>query len=218
MKLNALLLGAALAANCWLVVPANAQTTSAAIPAATPLAPTELLERLRAGGYTIHFRHALTDHNRPDIAAAITSPACVELGDCGDCSQQRNLSEAGREQARKIGLAIRALNIPIGAVLASPLCRTMDTARLMFGRVRAEPDVRGGGPGRSSYPGLLRLLSTPVSAGANQFLSGHASQFNTLAGVDFHLDEGDAAVIRGLDGGKFEIIALVSSDEWERLR
>ena len=46
-----------------------------------------------------------------------------------------HLTEAGREQARKIGEAFRAREIPIARVLSSPWCRCLDTARLAFGRV-----------------------------------------------------------------------------------
>jgi len=42
-----------------------------------------------------------------------------------------------------VAAAIRALNIPIGTVLAGPLCRTLETAHLIFGRTEPSPDVRG---------------------------------------------------------------------------
>jgi phosphohistidine phosphatase SixA len=52
----------------------------------------------------------------------------------GDCSTQRNLSDAGREQARRNGQALRERlgSVQVGAVWASPWCRTLDTARLAF--------------------------------------------------------------------------------------
>jgi phosphohistidine phosphatase SixA len=52
----------------------------------------------------------------------------------GDCSTQRNLSDAGREQARRLGdqLRERLGALSVGAVWASPWCRTLDTARLAF--------------------------------------------------------------------------------------
>ena len=47
-----------------------------------------------------------------------------------DCSTQRNLDERGRAQARRIGDAFRQNAVAVGAVLSSPRCRCLDTARL----------------------------------------------------------------------------------------
>jgi phosphohistidine phosphatase SixA len=49
-----------------------------------------------------------------------------------DCATQRNLSEAGRTQARRIGEAFRARGVQVGAVLSSQWCRTRETAELAF--------------------------------------------------------------------------------------
>lgn len=60
-----------------------------------------------------------------------------------DCRTQRNLSDAGREQARRIGEALRQRlgAVTVGAVWASPWCRTLETARLAFAAppVQARP-------------------------------------------------------------------------------
>jgi phosphohistidine phosphatase SixA len=67
-----------------------------------------------------------------------------------DGARQRNLTDAGRADARAIGAAIRALGIPIGRVLASPFCRTRETAELIFGRATVSNAVRGG-PAQASW-------------------------------------------------------------------
>ena len=83
---------------------------------------------LRAGGLVL-FRHA--------IAPGGGDPAGMRLG---DCATQRNLDEAGRAQARRIGYAFRQAGVAVGAVLASAWCRTRETAALAFpGQARAEP-------------------------------------------------------------------------------
>lgn len=58
-----------------------------------------------------------------------------------DCSTQRNLSDEGRAEARRIGDEFRARHIRIGLVLMSQWCRTRETARLAFGteQPRDEP-------------------------------------------------------------------------------
>lgn len=85
------------------------------------LAPAWALE-LRDGDVVI-YRHAL--------APGGGDPAGLKLG---DCSTQRNLSDAGREQARRIGDELRQRLGPlrVAAVWASPWCRTLETARLAF--------------------------------------------------------------------------------------
>ncbi|MBK7470586.1 MAG: histidine phosphatase family protein [Betaproteobacteria bacterium] len=74
-------------------------------------------------GYIIYFRHTATDFSQND----------EKMRDFDDCANQRNLTDAGREQAKKIAAAWRGLNIPVGRVLASPYCRTREVAQLAFG-------------------------------------------------------------------------------------
>jgi len=167
-----------------------------------------LVERLRRGGQVVYFRHAATAASGVDPLATI-----------GDCSAQRRLSARGRADARAIGRAFRELRIPVGPVRSSPFCRTLDTARLAFGR--ATPDRRLIGllnaPGpeerRSLVAALRRLLAMPVPAGTNRVLSGHDSNIAAAAGVD--LGEGDALVGRPR-GGSFRVLAVVTPAEWRR--
>lgn len=49
-----------------------------------------------------------------------------------DCRSQRNLSEEGRVQARRIGAEFRQQGIEVGAVWSSQWCRARDTADLAF--------------------------------------------------------------------------------------
>ena len=80
-------------------------------------------------GAIVLFRHS--------SAPGIGDPPHMKLG---NCATQRNLDQAGRDQARRIGEAFRARKIMIGAVLASEWCRTTETAELAFpGLVRPEP-------------------------------------------------------------------------------
>ena len=86
-----------------------------------------LIQALKGGGYVLCFRHAATDLFMTD----------GDLTDLSDCAQQRNLSEQGRAQARGIAVTWQQMAIPVGLVLSSPYCRTLETALLAFGR--AEP-------------------------------------------------------------------------------
>jgi phosphohistidine phosphatase SixA len=58
----------------------------------------------------------------------------------GDCSTQRNLSDEGRAEARRIGERFRAAGIGFDRILTSEWCRTTETADLMsLGPVTAFP-------------------------------------------------------------------------------
>jgi len=79
---------------------------------------------LREGGYVLLMRHALTD-------PGVGDPANFRIGDCGT---QRNLSEAGREQSRRVAAAFAREGIRIDDVRSSAWCRCVDTAELAFGK------------------------------------------------------------------------------------
>ena len=48
-----------------------------------------------------------------------------------DCATQRNLDAAGRAQARALGEAFRSHGVRVDRVESSPVCRCLETARLM---------------------------------------------------------------------------------------
>jgi len=77
---------------------------------------------LRDGGVVVAFRHAL--------APGTFDPPQFKLG---DCSTQRNLSDEGRAQARRIGEWFKARSLQPARVRSSPWCRCVDTATLAFG-------------------------------------------------------------------------------------
>lgn len=180
----------------WLPAPALAQTGGGESTAA-------LIEGLRQGGHVIFFRHARTDFSQRDSSLA-------------DCGTQRNLSSEGREQARAIGAAIRRLGIPIGRVLASPYCRTRETAELAFGRVEITRDLLGRGlseeQSRISASLLRPLLGAAPEAGTNTVLVSHG--FNLRATDGIVIAEGEAAIYRPGEGGTFTRIGRLTSDQW----
>ncbi len=96
---------------------------SALVFAAEPSPAATEEEAWRALGETGTFaaiRHAL--------APGTGDPEDFKLG---DCATQRNLSEAGRDQARRIGAALRARGIRFDKVLTSEWCRCRETAALL---------------------------------------------------------------------------------------
>ena len=187
-------------------LPASAQPAVSATP---ELKGTTLVAALRGGGYVLYFRHAATDFGQNDD----------RMTGYEDCATQRNLIDKGRADARAIGAAVRKLAIPADDVLASPFCRTMETAQLIFGRATASPAVRGGPAQTESterYAALRELLSAPVPRGTNRVIVSHGNPFRAVVGGTY-LAEGEAAVIepRGKEG--FRVVARVPLEEWRTL-
>lgn len=57
----------------------------------------------------------------------------------GDCATQRNLSDEGRERARRAGDLMREANMEFVRVRAGRWCRVEETARLAFGQADPWP-------------------------------------------------------------------------------
>jgi hypothetical protein len=168
-----------------------------------PLPAAALANALREGGLVIYFRHTATDFSRNDSASRGPD----------DCDNQRPLTEQGRADARRIGAQVRALQLPVDEVLASPLCRAMDHARQTFARATATPALREAVGG--DYPGLKLLLAQAPGAGRNRWLFGHGIPFRTVAGSP-HLAEGEAVVMRPL-GDSWRVVARIGVGEWGAL-
>lgn len=180
----------------------SAATVPAAAEAALPLG--ELVRLIRTGGLVIYFRHTATDFSRRDDA----------MTSFDDCDNQRLLSAQGRADATLLGERIRALRLPVGEVLASPMCRTMEHARLTFGRATPTPELRERQDG--DYPGLKRLLGLAVAAKANRWIVSHGIPFRAATGLA-PLAEGEAAVFRP-DAGAWQALGRITIDEWRGLR
>jgi histidine phosphatase superfamily protein (branch 1) len=170
----------------------------------------DLVRQLREGGYVLYMRHASTDFSQNDS----------KMTSYEDCANQRNLTDKGRAEAREIGAQVKRLGIPIGEVLASPFCRTMETARLAFGKAQATGDVRGG-PVRSEDPTrydlLKALLGKRPAANTNTVISSHGNPFQAVAGPPY-LAEGEIAVVRPEGGMRFTVIARIRPQDWPGLR
>jgi len=96
-----------------------------AVPfAGAAIAAEDLWARLRRGNAVLLMRHAATEPGLGD-------PQGYRLD---DCRTQRNLSDAGRADARRVGERLARERVVISRVYSSPWCRCRDTASLAFGR------------------------------------------------------------------------------------
>jgi phosphohistidine phosphatase SixA len=161
----------------------------------------ELARALKAGGVALVMRHAITE-TTTDREETI-----------GDCTTQRNLSEEGREQARQIGRDVEALGVPVDEVLASPLCRTTETAELAFGDADSSMALLSAGeeatPEDDRRIARLKEMATAPEGSAVALVT-HTGNIGGAFGES--VQEGDVVVVR--DG---EVIGVVGADDWERL-
>jgi broad specificity phosphatase PhoE len=84
----------------------------------------DLWQRLRRGGHVLVMRHAST-------GAGLGDPPGFRLD---DCATQRNLSDDGRAEARRVAERIAREKVPVARVYTSPWCRCRETAMLAFGK------------------------------------------------------------------------------------
>ena len=81
----------------------------------------KIISKLQSGGNIVFIRHAIAPGNG--------DPENFKIK---DCSTQRNLSEEGINQSKKIGAFFKKNNINIDKVLSSEWCRCKDTAKYAF--------------------------------------------------------------------------------------
>jgi len=181
-------------------------------PATAAEHSTALLDALRQGGLVLFFRHAETGSAAPDQAHAVI----------GQCETQRNLSAEGRAQAIAIGAQMRALEIPVSQVLASPFCRTMETASLAFGRADAAPALslpRHTGDAQADHAmgeALRGLIPDRLPAGTNLILVGHSYHLLAIGGPRLE-PQGSIAVLRPTGNGDMTLLATLSPRDWAGL-
>jgi broad specificity phosphatase PhoE len=131
---------------------------------------------LKAGGQVVLIRHTVTTPGAGD-------PPGMRLD---DCSTQRNLTDAGRAHARRIGEAFKSRGIPVERVLSSPWCRCLETARLAFGQPEvseALSNLFGRPENRERQIKQIQALVATKPAKGNLVLVTHGSTIQALTGV-----------------------------------
>ena len=161
---------------------------------------------LRTGGLNLYLRHAITDRSQ------------VDTGRRGERAGQRNLSEAGRTQARALGEAFRRHAIPVTEVLTSEVFRALDTAGLAFGGGRVERDLIADdytpGDAAEDAAAVSRRLAEPVTGG-NRVMVGHIVPLGMILGrglAQGEFPEGAMGVFRP-GGGRWSFLGFVRAEQ-----
>ena len=162
-----------------------------------------LWRALASGQHVVLLRHA--------IAPGTGDPESFTLG---DCTTQRNLSQAGRAQAERIGERFREHGITSVRVYASQWCRTLETARLLqLGPVEELPALNSFFASRSRAEAQTRALTRWM---ANQDLSRplvlvtHQVNITALTGV--YPASGELVIVRGGDNGTLRVVGTIKPE------
>jgi broad specificity phosphatase PhoE len=176
-------------------------TLTAVMP--RPAAASEALwTLLQTGGQVVLIRHAIT-------TPGVGDPPQFRLDDCGT---QRNLTDEGRRDARRVGEAFRARGVTVGRVLSSPWCRCLETARLAFGA--AEPWTPLGnlfGRPEATEPQVreMRALVGERPPSGNLVLVSHGSTIVALTGVN--LAPAEMVVVTPAGHGRFTVAGRLTA-------
>lgn len=174
-----------------------------ALVALLVLAPAQATESgwalLRDGEQIVLLRHAMTP--------GASDPANFDIT---KCSTQRNLSERGKQQARKIGALFAARAAPVERILSSRYCRALETARLAF-EIEPEPVEAldrlstDATEADRQTAATLELIRTYADSG-NLVLVTHGENIKALTGVDAR--EGEAIIVRA-EGDGLRVIGRI---------
>ncbi|PWQ93709.1 histidine phosphatase family protein [Leucothrix arctica] len=195
--LKALIAGLLLIPTCVVV---------SSVPSEVLSAP-ELIKALQSGGHIIYMRHGETDISQKDKSR----------DSFDDCSNQRNLSDKGRAEVKKIGDSIQELKIPIGHVTSSPYCRTKDTAKIAFGEFEIEPNLqfsisKNKAEAKKLGEDLVSMMLDTKNMVKNVVFVGHTANLKDGLGI-WPKPEGVMAVFKKQDG-KIVFKGMVKPDEW----
>jgi broad specificity phosphatase PhoE len=173
-----------------LALPAQAQASEA------------LWALLKSGGQVVIMRHAATDSTAGDRDTMRLE----------DCSTQRNLSPAGRDEARRIGSAFKARGITVDDVRSSVWCRCHDTATLAFGMANPWLPLNSFFRNRDREPGQTGAVRNLVSRhrGGTLILVTHQVNITALTGL--YPAEGEMIVLTP-QGGDFTVAGRVKASD-----
>lgn len=158
---------------------------------------------LREGGVVIAFRHAL--------APGTFDPPGFRLA---ECSTQRNLSDQGRAQARKIGVWFTQRKLQPAQVLSSPWCRCTESATLAFGAPQVWPALGSphGSPETTGEAHLKELRAALVRAAAQtgRFEAWFTHMFVLSDLAQANTSSGEGLILRAGQGGRTEVLARLT--------
>ena len=156
---------------------------------------------------------AWTQLRQGRAVALIRHATAPGLGDppgfrIGDCTTQRNLSQEGRDQARRIGEFFREKGVKETSVYSSQWCRCLETARLLaLGPVKELPALNSFFEDRSTDEAQtkqLRKFIMSLSTGKPDIMVTH--QVNITALTDIVPSSGEIIIFQLTQDGQGKVL------------
>jgi broad specificity phosphatase PhoE len=161
-----------------------------------------LWDALKSGGHLALLRHAL--------APGTGDPSEFQLG---RCTTQRNLSDAGRDQARTIGDLFRKNEIHKARVFSSQWCRCMETAKLLALGPIAELPVLNSFfqhyERRESQTRMLLEWLEEQNLERPTVLVTHQVNITALTGI--YPDSGELVIVHRSPNGNLKVIGTIET-------
>lgn len=207
--------GVQTAAAPQVVVQPPAPSASPLIDPAKELKGVALVDALRQGGFNLFMRHAQATIGQD--GNLLQTPSWWE-----NCTIQRNMSDTGRDQARRVGAAIRALKIPVDQILTAQFCRTQETGHLLgLGAIEVTEDINhqiGQRAGFDVNAARFRRLAAQPAKGMNNVLVSHThGSTRPEERVMSGMQEAEMVVYRPDGKGGSEPVARIPLTDWENL-
>lgn len=201
-------------------VPPADQTTINTTEITGPLQGAALVQALRKGGLLLWMSHT----ERDDRSGAVTPEQLTSH----DCAAQSELTATGRQHAKQIGAAIRALQLPITAVHTARLCRTQTTGRLLRiapmtddARLDASSTWGNRGGAAAQQRATLQVLSEAPPAGTDVVLISSAVDIPDIPAfqptVLQDIGAGEIVVFRPGPAGNATLLARIGESAWPEL-
>ena len=156
---------------------------------------------LQQGGSVALIRHGRTSGGAGD-------PQGFKLE---DCATQRNLTEEGRAQMRKLAEQVRTRGVVATAVLSSRWCRCLETARLVFGKAEPWPqldNLYGNSAGVAAQTAELRKRIRAWTGPGTLVLSTHGANILPLTGIQ--PAEGEMVIVAPDAKDDFRVVGRIA--------
>ena len=154
-------------------------------------------DALKQGQAVALIRHA--------IAPGLGDPPGFKIG---DCTTQRNLSQEGRDQARRIGEFLREKGVKETSVYSSQWCRCLETARLLaLGPVKELPALNSFFEDRSTEEAQtkqIRKFITSLATGKPHIMVTH--QVNITALTRIVPSSGEIIILQLTQDGQSKVL------------
>ena len=177
-------------------------------------------EEIMKGGYILHFRHAERDkwidvHMYDALESDVHNKGLNQsrLAENDYFKEAVCLNARGEIQAKAMGEHLENINFPTGYIISSPICRSRQTAEIVFGyydtldRTLVHRGAYKEDPNEHIRNLRNLFLNLPVENGKNTIVSSHNSVIHidmfdesVLKDDQFELEEGGFYVISNNNG------------------